>query len=87
MTLGLVSVELYTPNPGELRSKLLEERATPGTLVVSAVHGLGGIGKSTLAAALARDSEVLARFPEGWGQVRFMRDRLLGRQARLVEYK
>ena len=31
--------------------------------------------------------QVLARFPEGWGQIRFMRDRLLGRQAHLVEYK
>ena len=30
---------------------------------------------------------VLARFPEGWGQIKFMRDRLLGRQARLIEYK
>jgi hypothetical protein len=49
----------------ELKAKLLEERATPGTLVVSAVHGLGGIGKSTLAAHLARDPEVLARFPDG----------------------
>jgi hypothetical protein len=26
-------------------------------------------------------------FPEGWGQIKFMRDRLLGRQARLIEYK
>jgi hypothetical protein len=31
--------------------------------------------------------QVLARFPEGWGQIKFMRDRLLGRQARLIEYK
>ena len=31
--------------------------------------------------------QVLARFPEGLGQIRFMRDRLLGRQARLIEYK
>jgi len=30
---------------------------------------------------------VLARFPEGWGQIKFMRDRLSGRQARLIEYK
>lgn len=27
MTLGFVSVELYTPKPDELRSKLLDERA------------------------------------------------------------
>ena len=31
--------------------------------------------------------QVLARFPEGFGQIKFMRDRLLGRQARLIEYK
>jgi GT2 family glycosyltransferase len=31
--------------------------------------------------------QVLARFPEGWGQIKFMRERLLGRQARLIEYK
>ncbi len=31
--------------------------------------------------------QVLARFPEGLGQIKFMRDRLLGHQARLIEYK
>jgi GT2 family glycosyltransferase len=31
--------------------------------------------------------ELLARFPEAWGQIRFLRDRLLGRQVRLIEYK
>jgi len=31
--------------------------------------------------------QVLARFPEGLGQIKFMRDRLLGRQAYLIEYK
>jgi glycosyltransferase involved in cell wall biosynthesis len=31
--------------------------------------------------------QVLARFPEAWGQIRFMHDRLLGRQARLIEHK
>jgi GT2 family glycosyltransferase len=31
--------------------------------------------------------QMLARFPEAWGQIRFLRDRLLGRQARLIEYK
>ena len=31
--------------------------------------------------------QLLARFPEGWGQIIFMRDLLLGRQARLIEYK
>jgi len=31
--------------------------------------------------------QVLARLPEAWGQIRFLRDRLVGRQARLIEYK
>ena len=31
--------------------------------------------------------QVLARFPEAMGQIRFLRDRLLGRRARLIEYK
>jgi len=31
--------------------------------------------------------QVLARFPEAWGEIRFAVDRLLGRQARLIEYK
>jgi glycosyltransferase involved in cell wall biosynthesis len=31
--------------------------------------------------------QVLSRFPEGLGQIKFTRDRLLGRQARLIEYK
>lgn len=31
--------------------------------------------------------QVLGRFPEGWGQVQFTRDRLLSREARLMEYK
>jgi GT2 family glycosyltransferase len=31
--------------------------------------------------------QVMARFPELWGQVKFMRDNLLGRRAALIEYK
>jgi GT2 family glycosyltransferase len=30
---------------------------------------------------------VLGHFPEGWGVIMFTRDRFLGRQARLIEYK
>ncbi|BAS60308.1 MULTISPECIES: NB-ARC domain-containing protein [Leptolyngbya] len=37
----------------------------PATLIVSAIHGLGGIGKSVLAAWLAHDAEVQARFCDG----------------------
>jgi glycosyltransferase involved in cell wall biosynthesis len=31
--------------------------------------------------------QTLARFPEALGQIKFMRDRLFGRRARLIEYK
>lgn len=31
--------------------------------------------------------QLLARFPEGWGQLRFLQDRLLGRQSGLIEHK
>jgi GT2 family glycosyltransferase len=31
--------------------------------------------------------QILARFPEAWGQISFLRDRLLGREPRLIEYK
>ncbi len=50
----------------ELKQRLLdEETARAGTLVVSAIYGLGGIGKSTLAAALAHDPDVQTYFPDG----------------------
>ncbi|AOX01614.1 hypothetical protein BJP34_21160 [Moorena producens PAL-8-15-08-1] len=44
---------------------LSQETARAGTLVVSAIYGLGGIGKSTLAAALAHDKEVQSHFTDG----------------------
>jgi GT2 family glycosyltransferase len=37
--------------------------------------------------ALLAFFQVLARFPEGLGQIRFMCDRVLDRQAHLIEYK
>jgi transcriptional regulator with XRE-family HTH domain len=60
--------EHFIPRPeisDTLRDRLLEEGFAPGVLVVSAIHGLGGIGKSVLAAALAHDAEVQERFPDG----------------------
>ncbi|NEQ11752.1 MAG: hypothetical protein F6K37_39550, partial [Moorea sp. SIO4E2] len=44
---------------------LSQETARVGTLVVSAIYGLGGIGKSTLAAALAHDPDIQSDFPDG----------------------
>jgi hypothetical protein len=50
----------------KLKELLLSEATdNTGTLVISAIYGLGGIGKSTLAAALAQDQAVQAYFPDG----------------------
>jgi ABC-type transporter Mla MlaB component len=46
-----------------VKAKLLAEDER--TLVVSAIAGLGGLGKSVLAAALVHDLEVQARFADG----------------------
>ncbi|MEL7082925.1 MAG: NB-ARC domain-containing protein [Cyanobacteria bacterium J06597_1] len=48
-----------------LKSDLLIAEIQTGTLVMSAIHGLGGIGKSTLAADLARDADVQEFFVDG----------------------
>jgi hypothetical protein len=55
------------PEASEKLKQCLFSEATSktGTLVVSAIYGLGGIGKSTLAAALAYDPDVQAHFPDG----------------------
>jgi hypothetical protein len=37
--------------------------------------------------ALLASFYLLGRFPELFGQIRFMRDRLVGRQAQLIEYE
>jgi CHAT domain/NB-ARC domain/APAF-1 helical domain len=44
---------------------LADEPAIQGVLVVRAIHGLGGVGKSTQAAALTRDPLVRQRFTDG----------------------
>ncbi|PSN78838.1 hypothetical protein C8B47_14880 [filamentous cyanobacterium CCP4] len=44
---------------------MLPSDRKPGTLVVSAIYGLGGIGKSVLASALAHDPDVQAQFTDG----------------------
>jgi hypothetical protein len=43
----------------------------------------GRLGERALLAVF----QVLARFPEACGQIRFMRDRLLERKSQLIEYK
>ncbi|MEO0867549.1 MAG: NB-ARC domain-containing protein [Cyanobacteria bacterium J06642_11] len=48
-----------------VKGQLLNEGSRVGTLVVSAIYGLGGIGKSVLASKLAFDDEVQSRFCDG----------------------
>ncbi|MDV3351095.1 NB-ARC domain-containing protein, partial [Leptothoe sp. LEGE 181152] len=50
---------------GRLDPATFTSASKPGTLVVSAIYGLGGIGKSVLAAAIAHDREVQSQFPDG----------------------
>ncbi|MBD2342482.1 hypothetical protein H6G64_36925 [Calothrix sp. FACHB-156] len=47
----------------DLKTRLLTEDNR--TLVITAIHGLGSVGKSTLAAALAVDAEIQTRFCDG----------------------
>jgi tetratricopeptide (TPR) repeat protein len=63
----LPSTFIDRPEASEvIKSNLVAERAGgSGVLVVSAIHGLGGIGKSTLAASLVRNPQVQERFPDG----------------------
>lgn len=42
-----------------------EEKAPSGRVAISAVYGLGGIGKTTLAASIAWDPSTATRFPDG----------------------
>jgi len=50
----------------EVKQHLLgEATAKAGTLVISAIYGLGGIGKSTVVGALAHDPDVRSYFPDG----------------------
>ena len=50
----------------DLKKRLIEESTThSGTLVISAIQGLGGIGKTILAQALAWDEQVQERFCDG----------------------
>ncbi|WP_460206256.1 NB-ARC domain-containing protein [Scytonema sp. NUACC21] len=57
--------EYYVDRPEvsqDLKQRLLSDG---GTLVISAIHGLGSVGKSTLAAALAHDADIQKHFCDG----------------------
>ncbi|MEH2421920.1 MAG: NB-ARC domain-containing protein [Nostoc sp.] len=50
----------------DLKARLLNGSSSDSrTLVITAIHGLGSVGKSTLAAALAHDAEIQSRFCDG----------------------
>jgi glycosyltransferase involved in cell wall biosynthesis len=55
----------------------------PLHVVQNVVRGRGPLGHRALLAAFY----MLGHFPESWGQIKFLRDCLFGRQARLIEYK
>src|SRR2546426_6384236 len=66
----------FIPRPeiaAALKSFLLDQREpTSGTSPVLAIHGMGGVGKSTLAVAVARDQDVIKAFPDGilWAEAK-----------------
>ncbi|MBN3963617.1 NB-ARC domain-containing protein [Nostoc sp. NMS8] len=50
----------------DLKTRLLNGSSSDSrTLVITAIHGLGSVGKSTLAAALAHNAEIQSRFGDG----------------------
>ena len=55
----------------------------PLHVVQKVVRSRGPLGHRALLAVFY----MLGHFPEGWGEIKFLRDRLRGRQARLIEYK
>ncbi|MEH2250564.1 NB-ARC domain-containing protein, partial [Nostoc sp.] len=60
--------EYYVGRPEDsqkLKTHLLTNSSDVRTLVVTAIHGLGSVGKSTLATALAHDPEVQTHFGDG----------------------
>ncbi|MDY7003748.1 MAG: NB-ARC domain-containing protein [Cyanobacteriota bacterium] len=48
-----------------LKANLLTNSSDTRAIVVTAIHGLGAVGKSTLATALAYDREIQSRFSDG----------------------
>ncbi|MEM6503377.1 MAG: NB-ARC domain-containing protein, partial [Cyanobacteria bacterium P01_C01_bin.89] len=61
--------EHFVPRPeftDQIRDRLLSDEVSQrGTLAISSIHGLGGVGKSVLAAALTYTDEIRDRFPDG----------------------
>jgi GT2 family glycosyltransferase len=55
----------------------------PLQLLRQTVRNRGSLSQRALLALF----QVLARFPESWGQIKFMCDRLFGRQPQLIEHK
>jgi glycosyltransferase involved in cell wall biosynthesis len=55
----------------------------PAQFLRQTIRAKGALSERAIKAAF----QLLARFPEAIGQIRFTTDRLLGRNARLIEYK
>jgi len=65
----------FVPSPAlaEVKRILLQSTTTvPGAITGVVLHGMGGVGKSTVARVLARDPQVRAHFPDGvlWAELR-----------------
>jgi tetratricopeptide (TPR) repeat protein len=54
----------YIPREGDLQ-RLRDNLRQGGALALTAVYGMGGVGKSVLAAAIAHDAEAQRSFPDG----------------------
>jgi hypothetical protein len=57
------------------------------------IYPLQGLRQALRARGSFRDRitigffQTIARFPESWGQIKYLFDRTLSRQARIIEYK
>lgn len=60
-------LDLFVPRPEELEElrRAVVNEGGPWQIALTALGGMGGIGKTTLAAALCRDEVILDAFPDG----------------------